>query len=99
ITKIAAVPEPGAAASGDGRPSPRVNSDPQVKSPRQEHMPESLQLDAPPMLHPPPPLTRIRSASSPRFTTSDVASGALLSANSGGGVSALAIDDDEFEML
>ncbi|KAJ2008974.1 prephenate dehydrogenase (NADP(+)), partial [Coemansia sp. S85] len=55
ITKVAAVPDASA-----GRMSPRVNSDSQVKSPRHlQHMP---------MAAPPPQLSRIRSASSPRFT-------------------------------
>ncbi|KAJ2434309.1 hypothetical protein GGF42_009248 [Coemansia sp. RSA 2424] len=84
ITKVAAVPDAAA-----GRKSPRVNSDSQVKSPRQQNMP----VTSSPMAAPPPPLTRIRSASSPRFTVAS-ASGASLA-----GDSTRHGEDDEFEML
>ncbi|KAJ1877989.1 hypothetical protein LPJ71_011099, partial [Coemansia sp. S17] len=87
ITKVAAVPDTSVAA---GRMSPRVNSDSQVKSPRQQqHMPMAYS----PMAAPPPPLTRIRSASSPRFT---VASSSGISLPDEG---AKFGEDDEFEML
>ncbi|KAJ2026834.1 hypothetical protein IWW57_002898 [Coemansia sp. S610] len=80
ITKVAAVPDASA-----GRMSPRVNSDSQVKSPRHlQHMP---------MAAPPPQLSRIRSASSPRFT---VASTSRISLPDEG---AKPGEEDEFEML
>ncbi|KAJ2358692.1 Cysteine protease atg4, partial [Coemansia erecta] len=66
-----------------GRKSPRVNSDSQLPSPRLQAAPP---LDMPIAV---PPLTKGRSASSPRFSTADVSS--------------LVDDsqamDDEFEML
>ncbi|KAJ2163003.1 hypothetical protein GGF46_000189 [Coemansia sp. RSA 552] len=71
---------------GGGRKSPRVNSDPQVHSPRlAAHPPSELPISCV------PPLTRGRSASSPRFPTADVNALADFSADEG--------DDDEFEML
>ncbi|KAJ2830954.1 hypothetical protein FBU31_002382 [Coemansia sp. 'formosensis'] len=70
--------------------SPRVNSDSQVKSPRQQqHMP----LASSPMATPPPPLSRIRSASSPRFTVARTSDISLPDESVKFG------EDDEFEML
>ncbi|KAJ2378141.1 hypothetical protein IW150_000977 [Coemansia sp. RSA 2607] len=85
ITKVSAIPD---ALNINGRKSPRVNSDSVLKSPRQQpHTPITSPLAAPP-----PPLHRMRSASSPRFGTADM-DGSVDPTDGGDG------DDDEFEML
>ncbi|KAJ1668010.1 hypothetical protein EV178_000944 [Coemansia sp. RSA 1646] len=85
-----------------GRRSPRANSDTLPKSPLLKHQPDHHQqpsytpVMSPSMATspPPPPLTRMRSASSPRFTSTD----ANLIDGDGTGAAATG-EDDEFEML
>ncbi|KAJ1820922.1 hypothetical protein LPJ75_000833 [Coemansia sp. RSA 2598] len=83
VTKVSAIPN---ALNIGGRKSPRVNSDSVIKSPRQPQTPAMSPLAAPP-----PPLHRMRSASSPRFESADI-KGAHGPGDFDG-------EDDEFEML
>ncbi|KAJ2606863.1 hypothetical protein H4R99_000036 [Coemansia sp. RSA 1722] len=83
VTKVSAIPS---ALNTAGRKSPRVNSDSVLKSPRQPQTPAMSPLAAPP-----PPLHRMRSASSPRFDSADI--------KGANGPGDLEGEDDEFEML